>query len=168
MMLVKLSVPTVPAPRLGFVDNGGVFTTISITSSGPTFAFGINNLGQIVGSDCPDPHSGQCDGFLDKGGTFTTISAPGAIFTRADGINDAGQIVGCSYAPPGPCQAFLYTNGTFTTIDVPHSIPGSYSEARGINDAGEIVGVFSPVSEPGTLMLLCTGIIGLFGMLRRR
>jgi uncharacterized membrane protein len=151
----------------GFVDNGGVFTTIIATSTGPTFAFGINNLGQIVGEDCPKPHSGQCNGFLDNGGALTTISAPGAIFTRLDGINDAGQIVGCSYALPGPCKGFLYDGGAFTTIGGPSSIPG-YSEAFGINDAGKIAMTAPSTAEPGTLLLLSTGITGLLGIVRRR
>ena len=151
----------------GFVENGGIFTTISATSTGPTFAFGINNLGQIVGEDCPDPHGGQCNGFLDSGGTFTTISPLGASFTRLDGINDAGQIVGCSFAGPGPCQGFLYDGGTFTTIDGPNSIPG-YSEANGINNAGQIVVTAPSISEPGTLLLLSTGITGLLGIVPRR
>ena len=50
-----------------------------------TYAYGINDSGQIVGYfvDASGSH-----GFVDTGGTFTTL--PGI----ATGINNSGQIVG--------------------------------------------------------------------------
>ena len=84
----------------GFVDTGGIFTTL------PGTATGINNSGQIVGSFG-----------LYSGGSFTPINVPGASSTAAIGIDNSGQIVGFfNLSMP---QGFLYMGGTFTTIDVP-------------------------------------------------
>lgn len=56
-----------------------------------TYAFGINNRGQIVGW-YPNTHGSS--GFLYSGGSFTPINDPEAsLYTTALGINDRGQIV---------------------------------------------------------------------------
>ena len=67
------------------------FTAIDVPGSGNTYAYGINNSGQIVGYF---QDAGGYHGFVDTGGRFTTIDVPGAYFTLAYGINDSGQIVG--------------------------------------------------------------------------
>jgi hypothetical protein len=76
----------------GFLDAGGVFTTIDNPSAiprGNTAAVGINDRGQIVGSFHVSIgyHS-----FVDAGGVFTTFDDPSAIpgSTHASGINDRG------------------------------------------------------------------------------
>jgi uncharacterized membrane protein len=77
----------------GFLNTGGVFTTIDPPGTSFTEARGINDARQIVGRflDATGAH-----GFLLTGGIFTTIDVPGAslLGTAAFGINDAGQIVG--------------------------------------------------------------------------
>jgi probable HAF family extracellular repeat protein len=86
------------------------------SSSYATDAFGINDLGQIVGryesSTVPNAPS-QDDAFLDSGDAFTSIAVPGAInfSTEAWGINDAGQIVGDYEDSTLSTQGFLYTGG---------------------------------------------------------
>jgi uncharacterized membrane protein len=77
--------------RHGFLDVGGVFTTIDVPGASGTAAYGINGAGRIVGTYA-DSSGGH--GFLDVGGVFTTIDVPGASGTGARGINGAGQIVG--------------------------------------------------------------------------
>ena len=88
--LAPLPFPVGYTPR-GFLYSGGVFTTIDVPGASETFAYGINETGQIVGTfvDATGAH-----GFLDTGGVFTTLNAPGANHTEAWGINKAGQIVG--------------------------------------------------------------------------
>ena len=72
----------------GFLRNvDGSITTVDVPGAISTDAYGINDLGQIVGW-----FDGQ--GFLDVGGSFTTINVPGAFSDGAYGINNAGQIVG--------------------------------------------------------------------------
>ena len=71
------------------------YTTIDDPSAtNGTYAFGINDLGQIVGyySDL----SNYVHGFLYSGGIYTTIDDPSATNTALtpDGINASGQITG--------------------------------------------------------------------------
>jgi len=112
------------------------FTTLDVPGSSLTEAYGINNVGQIVGNfvDATGYH-----GFLYTGGSFITINVPGSSDTFALGINTAGQTVGAFADATGRRHGFLYTAGQFTTIDVPGSA-GTY--AYGINNKGQIAGVF--------------------------
>jgi probable HAF family extracellular repeat protein len=111
------------------------FVTI-IYQGSDTFLWGINNNGQIVGSNRP---GGQ--GFLYSGGTFTSLDYPGVPvgFTTPSGINNSGQIVGAYQDQALNTHGFLYSGGTFSTIDYPG---GSATAAAGINDSGQIVGSY--------------------------
>jgi hypothetical protein len=110
------ALPVFAAQISGFIDVGGVFASFNdplvseLSGETLTFAYGINNAGQIVGS------------YSDA--------------TSAAGINAAGQIVG-SYTDATGIHGFLDSGGTFTTIDGPFA---SLTRASGINDSGEIVG----------------------------
>jgi uncharacterized membrane protein len=127
------------SPQLhGFVDTGGVLTTINVPGEFDTAARGINNEGQIVGFY--EGSKGQF-GFLDNGGVFTTIAPPGAIQSVVEGINDSGAMVGSYIDASGHLHSFLDQGGTLTTINVPGAVPGS-TEATGINDKGQIVGTY--------------------------
>jgi uncharacterized membrane protein len=94
-------------------------------------AYGINNLGQIVGSEGLDVNctfvSGVCpaigyppaNGYIRQpDGSFTVVDYPGALRTALTGINDQGQVVGYFEGPngsggfiaspvPEPASAFL-------------------------------------------------------------
>jgi probable HAF family extracellular repeat protein len=74
---------------------------------GGTFATGINDAGQIVGSYF-DGHSGY-HGFLYSGGFFTTIDDPSAARTFPNGINMSGQIVGTYTDSTNHDHGFLLT-----------------------------------------------------------
>ncbi len=89
----------------GFVDNGGMFTTIDPTGSMSTSLLGINDNGLAVG-DWIDA-SGVMHGLLYdlNNGTFENIDDPfGAGATTINGINDLDQLVG------------FYVNGDDNTI----------------------------------------------------
>jgi len=122
----------------GFLDNGGVFTTITVAANTNTFATGINDNGQIVGYAAGS-------GFLDTGGLFSSIKAPGASFTAATGINDNGQIVGYYRTSSGGEYGFLDTGGVFTSISVPGA---SATKVEGINDNGQVVGYYYTAANP--------------------
>ena len=103
----------------GFLATGGSFTTIDVPGPTNTYAFGVNDTGQILGSflyATGGPH-----GFLATGGSFTTIDVPGSLGTNASGINNAGQIVG-DFNDGITYHGFLATGGSFDTIDVPQCL----------------------------------------------
>ena len=81
------------------------YTTIDVPDSTFTYAFGINDAGQIVGEYLGAEFYGF---FLDVDGSYTTIDVPGAMFTIAYGINSSGQIVG-SYDDDATAHGFLAT-----------------------------------------------------------
>ena len=111
------------------------FTPVDVPGAVATFALGINDAGEIVGSRS-DESSVQA--FLLSGGIYTTLEVP---FTAegsfANGINDAGQIVGGINFMDGS-GAFLFENGRFTLLP-PVSCCDVYAAAEDINDAGQIL-----------------------------
>jgi uncharacterized membrane protein len=108
-----------------------------------TIAYGINNLGTIVGyyHDADGPH-----GFLLDHDTFTRLNAPfpGALNTIAFGINDESDIVG-DYTSNGLTHSFLLHHGVYTSFDYPTPTV-SQTAARCINDRGQIVGEYLDAS----------------------
>jgi probable HAF family extracellular repeat protein len=125
--------------NLGFIDNSGVFSTVSVSQS--TGLEGINNAGQIVGT--AGAERAGASGFLDNGGVLMGINVPNSQFgsNLADGINNAGEIVG-SFIPSSQnfgYDGYLDDNGIFTSFSVPGA---SDTYALGINDSGQIVGYF--------------------------
>jgi uncharacterized membrane protein len=76
--------------RTSWFREGG--SALDVPGATGTYAWGINNSGQIVGGYSA---GGRGHGFLlDVDGSYTTLDVPGATSTDAYGINDAGQIVG--------------------------------------------------------------------------
>jgi len=136
--------------RHGFLLSAGTYTTIDCPSpyTAGSGAFGINNLGDIVGG-CSAPGGingfyGTSPGFVLSGGVMTLLPDPGSYggaSVQAYDINDAGQIVGL-YTDPCLCggHGFLYSGGIYTTLDIPGYIN---TQAYGINNLGQIVGLTS-------------------------
>ncbi len=138
---------TWPSPqhqRLSIVRNpdGVTWTTIHVPGifDGVVYAYGINNLGQIVGN-YPDSSGGHAYVRSADGQTITTFDQPfttqagSKLSTNPAAINDKGEIVGSTGGGPG----FLRSadGATYTTIEV----PGAYTTTpTGINNDGQIVG----------------------------
>jgi uncharacterized membrane protein len=96
------------SPFVGFLWNGGVFTTISDPNVAPgesTAPFGINNKGDIAGMY----YNGQYHGYLLSGGSYITVDYPGANGTIAGGVNSVRQIVGQFLDSYGAWHGFLAT-----------------------------------------------------------
>ncbi len=106
-------------PAHAFLYSLGTFTTIQIPGSISDEAFGINDVGQIVGSsNLPVGNNG----FLFIGGRLTTLPVPaGGAFVQAFSINDKGQIVGNFVDAKGKSQGYVLTGETFVTLQVPES-----------------------------------------------
>jgi len=129
--------------------SGGSGHRVGSIDGGYTSAYGINDLGDIVGSAKND--DGGTVGFSWVGGVFHDLSSLGII--RAAAINDSGQIVGSSgyywtyggYVH-GSLHACLVSGGVFTDLGSLTGDPRTNTEALGINSAHQIVG-YSTASD---------------------
>ena len=127
--------------RVTLFDFPGI-PTQPACSQNRTFAFGINDAGQIVGAFFLEGDKGR-HGFLRDGETFSRLDVPGATSTEAHGMNNAGHIVGTFVDSNGGRHGFLWVEGTFMVLDAPGA---TSTEADGINDADQIVGTFEDAS----------------------
>jgi uncharacterized membrane protein len=112
-------------------------TAIDVPGASATRAFGINAVGEIVGSYTDVTGTW---GFLWADGNVTQIRVPGAVSTEAWGINLRGDIVG-RYRVAGDARTFgfLLSDGVFTDISVPGHLQTLPIK---ISPSGDIVGCF--------------------------
>src|SRR2546427_468017 len=105
----------------GFVLSGGRFTSLDVPGAPHTEAWGINNVGQIVGYDLrgsirsltepgfPAPVA-EAHGFLLSGGPLIPVNISGVgggVNTSVMGINSTGVIVGGDGGTPNVGHAFV-------------------------------------------------------------
>ena len=116
---------------LGFLPGGGL----------SSFATGINDAGQVVGSS---DATGGNRAFIWQNGVMTSLGVLGgtpfgvAGDSRATGINASGQVVGSSSNVFGT-RGFVWQGGNFTDLGV---LPGhDVSGAQAINASGQVVGI---------------------------
>jgi uncharacterized membrane protein len=151
----------------------GVSTPIVVPGARDTYAYGVNNRGDVVGlSGSP----GTSSGFLLRDGVLTSFRAPGALFTEAHGINNAGTIVGFSN-DGNQASGFVLSGGVFTTVRVPGALD---TAVYGINDAGTLVGFYdgadgithafvaTAVPEPSSALLAVVAFPLIVAWARRR
>jgi probable HAF family extracellular repeat protein len=103
-------------------------------------AFGINNIGQIVGSS-QTPGDGTQHAFLYGGGLITDLGTLGGTESQADGVNSRGLIVGWAKTTDGEPHAFLWNAGRMLDLNsfAPIGPDAVLVEATAINDVGQIV-----------------------------
>jgi hypothetical protein len=120
----------------GFELIGGVYTVIQTPWSDDTFAFGMNDMGDVVGAY---PANDTDYGFELSGGVYTSIQVPGSFSTAATAINNSGEIVGW-YCPTSECntqRGFILKGGVYSTIAVPEAM---ITIPYNLSDAGVIAG----------------------------
>lgn len=106
--------------------------TYSVTDLGPGYAFGINELGQVVGTSGVRAFMWQSGNMVDLG------VLPGGHDSNAFSINNNGQVVGWSSSSDGD-RAYLWEAGKMTSLGILPDASGR-SEATAINDAGQVTG----------------------------
>jgi probable HAF family extracellular repeat protein len=111
--------------------SGGTTTDLT-PSSDYAVAYGVNDIGQVVGS------IDNRKGFVWHNGVRTDLGDLGGGCSHAADINDTGQIVGVSCPPAVPGHATLWHDNAIIDLGV---VPGMEdSGAAAINSVGQIVG----------------------------
>jgi len=129
------------SPGSGFVSLG----LLPGATFGDSLAWGINNLGQVVGTSglgaVPGSHAflwSPSTGMMDLGAPQDPFNVN---FSLARDINDAGQVVGLGFTDNPQYSALLWTApGRFINLGV---LPGftTASDALAINQLGHVVGM---------------------------
>lgn len=129
---------TKSGPFSSYVFTGDdILTTISgPPGTGYIAAYGINDLGQVVGQY--RTNQTYYSGFIYDGHDYTTLSVVSGYETEANRINDAGEVVGY-YRDKSEYFGFVYDNGTYTTLAFPGA---TNTEANDINNLGEVIGYY--------------------------
>jgi uncharacterized membrane protein len=120
-----------------------VFTPLDYPGAARSAAFGINNLGQVVGDYTDRLDITSLHGWVWTDGVFTPLDFPGQNeLTRGYAINDLGDIVGIWRHSRGSAlfRGFVLIDGVYTSLDV--GGPDGSTSPTGIDDAGNIVGSF--------------------------
>ncbi|HEG43965.1 MAG TPA: DUF3466 family protein, partial [Phycisphaerales bacterium] len=101
-----------------------------------SFAYGINDSGQVVG-DSGGSGTGT-HAFLYDDGVMTDLGTLGGTTSSAFSINNSGQIVGRSKTTGNSAtHPILYNGGVMTDLG---TLGGTHSNATDINDSGQVVG----------------------------
>jgi hypothetical protein len=132
----------------GFLDIKGKFVTLTgPTGATDVMAFGVNDVGLVVGSYVDT--AGNTDGFVYdvKTKTYTTVIDPNANgMTVVNGINDQGQLVGFYLDSAGntdgmlvdpPAPTLEWNFKTLNNADDP-----TFNQLLSINNSGTIAGYF--------------------------
>jgi probable HAF family extracellular repeat protein len=122
----------------------GRIVDLGALAGNPTFAYAINDRGQIVGTSTTP--TGELRGFLWENGRMRDLGIDGGVIPRD--INNQGQVVGSlDFGEGGARQhAFSWRDGVVTRL----AAPGIASSAEAVNDRGAIVGRYIIDIEQGS------------------
>ena len=141
----------------GFVDQGGVVTTVDAPTSDPGLSqTNLNhfNVAGIVGVNYNDANGVSQSALYNLYSKSWTLlpSIPGSMGSGANGVNINGTVVG-SYTTADPSlgigyHGFTYNGSSYSMFDAPTSDPVKHlgTAAYDINNAGQVVGFFTDAS----------------------
>lgn len=164
-----------------FFYSDGMMTDISLLSGYPnTSAYGLNDVGQMIGRFSPPSSDRQESGFLYYRGGFTELT-PGT-YSTPTAINNQGQIVGGLGNELG--DPFIWKDGKYAHLNELVDPTSGYvlQVAADVNDKGQIltwacgkqdasacdVLVLTPVPESPAWLMMAGGMSLLVLRSRRR
>jgi probable HAF family extracellular repeat protein len=125
------------SPSQAFLYSGGTMTGLGTLGGRDSFAFGINNAGQITGESLITGNTGS-HAFLYSNGVLQDLGTFGGPNSVGTAVNDVGQVTGLAYLADFTHHAFVYSNGTMT--DLGTLTPGGFSLGAALNNAGHVTG----------------------------
>src|SRR6516225_1616511 len=138
------------------------FTDLVTLGGADSYAFGINNHGEIVGVS--QTSSFPFHAFLYSSGRVIDLGTlPDGSYSTATAINAKGQIVGYSLTSgPGYGHAFLYDAGSMFDLG---TLGGDSSWAGAINDQSQVAGSADTSSGATHAVLFSSGTLIDLGIL---
>jgi probable HAF family extracellular repeat protein len=98
-------------------------------------AFGVNDVGQIVGIFTDTSYYQHA--FLYSSASITDLGTLGGAQSAALGINGSGTVVGWSLTETAATHGFIYDGVSMADIG---TLYGGTTKAQAINDSGQVVG----------------------------
>ena len=119
-------------------------------------AFGINDLGQVVGCSCFSPSSQSMHAFIWENSIMRDLGTLGGIESKAFAINENSVVVGCSETADGKRHAVMWSSDESADLG---TLGGRESMARGINDSGAVVGLSYTLDGQSHMFIFRNGVM---------
>jgi len=140
--------------QLGFIYDGGTYTTLSPTGADYTAAIGINNGGKIAVT--VDDASGIFHAYIYNGKKYTNIDAPGYTDSYATAVNNLGDVSMIVDKVEGDNETVdgaILHQGQYIIFNYQNR-PNILTRSYGINDHRESVGGFETRQAIGGFVAL--------------
>jgi len=114
-------------------------TDIGALSGGTSFAYAINNSGQVTGysTDVSNGTGTAAHAFIYSGGTMSDLGTFGGVSSQGNAIDGNGNVAGQFNVTTSASHAFVYSSGSASDIG---TLGGTNSYATAINASGTVAG----------------------------
>jgi len=140
-------------PLHAFLWQAGVMADLGGLCGTTSFAYDINNAGQVIGRCGAD--FGPQQAFLWQDGVATDLGGlPGYTESWPTAINNAGQVAGYSALPHQPARVFLWDDGVVMDLGAPNDV---YSAPTAVAEGGIVIGFLLTSEEIAKSFLWVSG-----------